>query len=33
MSNELSAKQTQAALLLARGDTITTAAEQMALIA
>ena len=29
MSSELSAKQTQAALLLARGDTITTAAEQV----
>jgi transposase-like protein len=29
MSSELSAKQTQAALLLARGDTITTAAEQI----
>ena len=29
MSNELSAKQTQAALLLARGDTITTTAEQI----
>lgn len=29
MSSELSAKQTQAALLLARGDTITTTAEQI----
>jgi len=29
MSSELSAKQTKAALLLARGDTITTAAEQI----
>ncbi|GDX86046.1 hypothetical protein LBMAG43_20880 [Methylococcaceae bacterium] len=29
MSNELSAKQTKAALLLARGDTITTTAEQI----
>ena len=29
MSSELSAKQTKAALLLARGDTITTTAEQV----
>ena len=29
MSSELSAKQTKAALLLARGDTITTTAEQI----
>jgi transposase-like protein len=29
MNSELSVKQTQAALLLARGDTITTAAEQI----
>jgi transposase-like protein len=29
MSSELSAKQTQAALLLARGDTVTTTAEQV----